>query len=120
MTSSYLLCALDTLLPFPWLLLCHPPIHPPTRVTHFPCRRATHLLNLLFLRVFGAAPDSPDSKGPLFGEEQLDGTQRSLLDGLCAETRMDTKGILRSLAVPEVPTVPQRRTGGCTCQHSCL
>ena len=56
---------------------------------------------------FGAAPDSPDYKGPLFGEQLTTPDQTSLLEQVSGDTK-ESRGVLQGLALPEVPTKPQK------------
>ncbi len=63
-------------------------------------------MNLLFLRVFGTAPESPDYHGPLFKEVELNPDQLSLLAEVSGDSK-DSRGVLQSLGLPEVATKPQ-------------
>lgn len=71
-------------------------------------RRATQLLNLLFLRVWGGAPDDPRAKGKaLFGDEPVTPDQQEMLHDLSADARGNTRGILQSIVMPEYVHKPQ-------------
>ena len=54
-------------------------------------------MNLLFIRLWGAAPESAGLKAaPLFGVDALlQADQRELLDSLCGDAKAESRGVLQ-------------------------
>lgn len=75
-------------------------------------RRATHLMNLAFQRVFGYAPVESSYQAPLYsaecwvgGAEGEQDRREQLLADLCKEPH-DMRGLLQGLVMPEYVNKP--------------